>query len=171
MSEDSVMSQEDAKIELRSPYCDRNFRPNKFISQKIFNDHICVCDTFPDVQQFCSTVRRDEPRFHVMILSPAEYNMLTRELSDSQSLFRRYRNHFRPLGPPISSAQFYTYNRYSFIDCQYSRMHDYWRGTVLYNRYEVFSPAFNAVEGVYQIFHGCHPSSERPRSQVYLRPC
>ena len=173
MSEDSVTSQKDGKKKRRggSPYCDTTYRPpyNDYISQKFFDDHICVYHVLPpNLDQFCSLFRPTVRLYHVILLTPSEYDDFYNDIANSQDLLYQYRYDFYPEGPTPSTAHFYTYNSYPlFIECEYYE--GYWYGTALYNMYQVYVPI--GFEGIYQIYHGCRPSVSRPEDGVAPGSC
>ena len=171
MSEDSVTSEEDAKIEGHSPYCDNSYRPpyNDYISQKFFDDHICVYRVIPpNLDEFCRIFRPTVGLYHVILLTPPEYDEFYNDIANSQDLLYQYRYDFYPEGPTPSTAHFYTYNSYLlFIECEY--YNGYWYGTPLYNMYQVYVP--RGYAGIYQIYHGCRPSVNRPQNGVAQGSC
>ena len=152
--------------------CDLSYRPpaNDYISQKFFDDHICVHHGFPpsDITKFCREFRPEIPLYQVMILTPRELGILRNDIRANQKLYESYRNDFPPQLNPPSRVHFYTTDTYLlFYECEF--VNGAWRGYKVSNRYQVFIPRGSAEP--YQIYHGCPPSRTRPPSGVGQGPC
>ena len=156
----------------RATTCDLSYRPpaNDYISQKFFNDHICVHHGYPpsDIKKFCREFRPEIPLYQAMILTPRGLGILRNDIRANQKLYESYRKDFSPQKPPPSGVHFYTTDTYLlFYECEY--VNGAWKGRKLSNRYQVFIPKGSAEP--YQIYHGCPPSKTRPTSGVGQGPC
>ena len=141
--------------------CVRNIRlhPKDTISQKFYDDHICLLGNgLPKnfkLNNFCRDFRPGLPLYQVMILNKQTIKTLRSDLLSHQKDFYVYRNRL----PPPSTIHFYTDNRYNFIECRMTKGSTY-KGRWLSNRYQAYIPRYNGP--VCQIYHGCPPVTTKP---------
>lgn len=149
--------------------CIRTYCPGDkdVISVKFFNDHICVYDPRfgrPDVSVFCPNYRPELDLYQAMIITASELTKLRGDIQSRQNEFYTYRNDFPPLRNPPSNRHFFTASTYNFYECKY--VSGKWKGKQLSGRYQAFIPRGTAGDpkGLYKIYHGCPPTTDRPPS-------
>ena len=145
--------------------CDRQtLNPNDVISQKFYNDHICLIRGSPpkDLTAFCRDFRQGPLIYQVMLLTTDDINRLRKDLQGHQNDFYNDRYLFRPLHPGAALAHYTTDGTYSFIYCEEKK--GTWIGKLKSNRYQQYVPQGTAgnPKGVYQIYHGCPPVVDYP---------
>ena len=145
--------------------CDRQtLNPNDVISQKFYNDHICLLRGSPpkDLTAFCRDFRQGPLIYQVMLLTTDDINRLRKDLQGHQNDFYNDRYLFRPLHPGAALAHYTTDGTYSFIYCEEKK--GTWIGKLKSNRYQQYVPQGTAgnPKGVYQIYHGCPPVVDYP---------
>ena len=135
--------------------CDRTQPADKkkYISSKFFKDHICLLkddDTEPDdIAGLCRDFR-DAKKSTIMVLTSQQLTSLSNDIKGHQADY----------GPKLDNynkPSFYTNSKYDFVQCDNTMGTSQWYR----DNYEQYGAKKDA-NGVYQIYHGCHPVSNRP---------
>ena len=145
--------------------CDRGkLNENDVISQKFMDDHICLVRNSPpnDLAAFCRDFREGQPKYQVMLLSPDGIKQLRNDLKGHQNELYNDRLMFRPILQGPSEIHYTTDKSFTYIYCE--RKQGRWNGKQKTDHYQLYIPqgTDRNPEGVYQIYHGCHPIDFHP---------
>ena len=154
-----------AAVKKGDSVCDRRtLHAEDVISQKFYDDHICLLRKGPpeDLSAFCRDFRRGQPIYQVMLLTVHDIKQLRSDLQKHQNDFYNDRESFRPVLNGPSEVHYTTQGTYTFIYCQKNK--NRWIGKQKKGRYMQYIPKGPGgnQEGKYQIYHGCPPVTTYP---------
>ena len=132
----------------------------KYISSKFFYNHMCLIGTKKkkrkepdDIAGLCRDFR-DERKSTIMVLTSHELTGLSNDIKGHQGDY----------GPKLDNDKkvfFYTNSKYDFVHCDLGCDNTAGKAQWYRNSYGQYSVQKDA-NGVYQIYHGCRPASNRP---------
>ena len=152
-----------------------NSKPKDVISQKYYNNHICNLGAHSkfdfhneslDLVSFCQAFRSVKMN-HILMINDTELKMLRTELEVEQGIFKKYQKRIEE-----RSIYFYSRNRYNWIECNNESPKP--TAQLLSSYYIMYAVRMTTLqrEQIFQIYHGCQPTKERPPEGFsFLKDC